>query len=67
MGDMNADISEEKSLFGQQLIRFCQDSKLALSSKILLPVDRYTYISEAWHTTSWLYHIMCTAQIAEGH
>ena len=27
MGDMNADISDEKSLFGQHLIRFCQDSK----------------------------------------
>ena len=32
-----------------------------LSSKMLLPTDSYTYISEAWHTTSWLDHCICTA------
>jgi len=56
-----ADISDNDSLFGQQLIRFCQDSKLFFSSQILLPVGSYTYISEAWNTTSWLDHCICTA------
>lgn len=37
--DMNADISNENILFGQHLIRFCQDNKLALSSQKLLPID----------------------------
>lgn len=63
MGDMNADFSDEKSVqhFGQHLVQFCKDSMLALSSKILLSVHIYLYISKAWHTTSWLDHIMCTA------
>ena len=61
MGDMNADVADDKSIFGQRLIQFCQDNKLVLSSKILLPVESYTYVSEAWHSTSWLDHIVCTA------
>lgn len=28
---------------------------------MLLPADSYSYISEAWHTTSWLDHCMSTA------
>lgn len=28
---------------------------------IVLPVDSYTHISEAWHTTSWLDHCLTTA------
>ncbi len=59
--DMNADISGKKSLFSQHLVQFCEDSKLVLSSKVLLPVDSYTYTSEAWHTTSWLDQCVCTA------
>lgn len=58
---MNADISDIKSLFGQHLIRFCKENKLMLSSQILMPEDSYTYISEAWSTTSWLDHCICTA------
>ena len=27
----------------------------------MLPDNSYTYISEAWHTTSWLDHCICTA------
>lgn len=42
VGDMNADISDKKSLFGQHLIRFCKDNKLKLSSQILMPEDSYT-------------------------
>lgn len=61
VGDMNADISDEKSLFGQHLEQFCQDSKMIFSSKVLLPADSYTHISEEWHTKSWLDHCVCTA------
>ena len=35
-----------------------------MSTKELLPTDSYTYISEAWHTTSWLDHCISTA---DGH
>ena len=42
MGDLNAEISDDKSLFGQHLKQFCHDSKLILSSMKFLPVDSYT-------------------------
>ena len=45
---------------GKHLAQFCSDSGLILSSKLLLPNDSYTYISEAWHSTSWLDHCLCT-------
>lgn len=61
LGDLNADISDTNSLFGQHLTQFCNDSKVMLSTKELLPVDSYTHVSEAWHTTSWLDHCISTA------
>ena len=60
VGDLNADVTDANSLFGNHLNQFCSDSGLVLSSKILLPNDSYTYISEAWHSISWLDHCLCT-------
>ena len=60
VGDMNADVSSVNSIFGKHLIQFCLDSGLILSSKVLLPDDSFSYVSEAWHTTSWLDHCLCT-------
>ena len=34
---------------------------MILSGKVLMPDNSYTYISKAWHTTSWLEHCICTA------
>lgn len=48
------------------LTQFCSDSGLILSSKVLLPNDTYTYISEAWHSTSWLDHCLCTVDAHES-
>lgn len=61
VGDMNADVSDGSALFAKHLMQFCFDNGLILSSKVLLPDSSYTYISEAWHTTSWLDHCICTA------
>ena len=61
VGDWNADISDCSSLFAKHLIQFCDDNVLTLSSQVLLPDDSYSYISEAWHTTSWLDHCVSTA------
>lgn len=36
-------------------------NNLIISSKMFLPVKSYTYISEAWHTVSWLDHCISTA------
>lgn len=60
-GDMTADISDTRSLFGQHLIQFCHNNNLVLFTKEKLPPDSHTYISEAWHTTSWLDHYICSA------
>lgn len=61
---MNADIADSGSVFANHLTRFCEDNNLTLSSGVLLPADSYTYISEAWHTSSWLDHCFSTA---DGH
>ncbi len=59
--DMNADLSDNSSLFANCGLRFCDDNNLILSTQILLPADSFSYISEAWHTTSWLDHCISTA------
>lgn len=46
--------------FAGHLMEFCDDSKLIISSKSLQSEDSYTYISEAWHTTSWFDHCIST-------
>ena len=48
------------SVFGDLLLKFCDDHDLILADKCSLPADSYTYLSPAWGTTSWLDHIMCT-------
>lgn len=60
IGDMNADIADRNSLFANHMIQFCQDNSLKLSSQEFLPSNTYTYISEAWHTASWLDHCIST-------
>lgn len=61
IGDMNADIKDSKSKFGNHFREFCNNSNLILSSDALMPSDTFTYISDAWHTTLWLAHCMSTA------
>ena len=61
LGDLNADISDVGSVFGRHLNQFCVNNKLVLTSKVMLPTNSFTYISEAWHTTSWLDHCISTA------
>lgn len=60
-GDFNADVSDSNSLFAKHLVHFCNDNNLVLSSKVFLPNNSFTYVSEAWHTTSWRDHCLCTA------
>lgn len=52
VGNMNADVTDTNSLFGNHLLQFCSDSGLILSSKVLMLENSFTYISEAWHSTS---------------
>lgn len=38
VGDLNAHVSANNSFFGIHLVRFCTDSGLVLSIKVLLPI-----------------------------
>ena len=60
VGDFIAD-SSKTSPFGSILCDFCHDNSFTIADKEYLPADTYTYVSSAWGTTSWLDHIVCTA------
>ncbi len=51
IGDMNADIGDDRSTFANHLQHFCVENGFVLSSQMRLPQDSYKY-----HTTSWLDH-----------
>lgn len=61
IGDFNADLSDHNSAFANHLMQFCNDNNILMSSKLLLPDNSFTYISDAWHSTSWLDHCISTA------
>ena len=42
------DFNADVSVFAKHVVQFCSD-------------NGYTYVSDAWHTTSWLDHFICTA------
>ena len=60
VGDFNAHIGNSPSNFGRYLIDTCIENDLVFSSKILLPFDSFTYISDMWNSTSWLDHCIST-------
>ena len=55
MGDYSANIKSE-SVFGSELIKFCDLNNLCFIDKSSHLPDSYTFISQAHHTTSWLDH-----------
>ena len=59
LGDWNADISDDSSIFAGHLRQFCSDTGLLLSDEVNLPSDTFT---ERWHTTSWLDHCLESQQ-----
>ena len=63
MGHFNAHIGASPSRFGKFLIDSCVDNNCVISSKVLLPHDSFTYISERWGTTSWLDHCISSEGI----
>ena len=60
IGDYNADISDDHSMFGKHLFTFCQDHGFVLSSQKLLPPNSFTFISN-WETVSWLDHCISSS------
>ena len=57
MGDYNANIKSE-SVFGSELIEFCDLNNLCFIDKSSLLPD--SFISQTHHTTSWLDHCIST-------
>ena len=55
MQDFNACPSNN---FGELLSQFCLEHELKISDKIILPVDSFTYVSDAHGTCSWLDHVV---------
>ena len=60
MGDYNADISDDHSMFANHLLTCCQDNGFVLSSQQLLPSNSFTFISN-WETVSWLDHCISSS------
>ena len=58
--DFNANLSRA-SLFGDILLKFCVDNSIYIFDHATLSNDTYTYTSYSWGTTSWLDHVLCTA------
>ena len=52
-----------KSMFDNELIKFCDRNELVISDITLLTRDSFTYVSEAHCTTSWLDHAICSRNI----
>ena len=64
LGDWNAVISDDSSIFAGHLMQFCSDTGLLLSDEVNLPSDTFTHVSERWHTTAWLDHCLSSK---DGH
>ena len=59
LGDFNADI-QSTSMFGAELIDFCNNNNLCFIDKEKLPPDSFTFVSQAHGTTSWIDHCITT-------
>ncbi len=60
VGDYNAHITDDWSLFAKHLLNLCRDTGMIFSSKLLLPHDSFIFVSN-WETTSWLDHYVCSS------
>ena len=59
LGDFNADIKSD-SVFGSELIEYCDNNSLCCIDKSMLLSDSFTFYSAAHGTTSWLDHCVTT-------
>ena len=60
VGDFNANVSDSNSVFGNHLKNLCNDHNIINATFSKLPHDSFTFISDIWHTVSWLDHCLCT-------
>ena len=43
------------------MVQLCDDTGFIISSKVLLPADSFTHVSETWGSVSWLDHIVSSS------
>ena len=60
LSDFNADI-QSSSVFGDELIDFCDNNNLCFIDNEKLLTDSFTFVSQTHGTTSWLDHCITTA------
>ena len=66
-GDWNANIRDPvNSLFARHMIDFCHDNNYNISTRLMLPDDSYTHVSEAWGSVSWLDHIVSSSDFHDN-
>ena len=53
LGDFSANI-QSQSIFGTELIEFCDMNNLCFTDRMMLLPDAFTFVSQAHDTTSWL-------------
>ena len=58
LGDFNTDVMKN-TVYSSHLICFIERTKCIMSDHFFLE-DAYTYVSDAWGTTSWLDHCIAT-------
>lgn len=63
-GDVNCDPRIDDD-YGRVLTSFCGDMDLSLIDMDILKNGAFTYISDAWGTTSWIDHCLCSAEICK--
>ena len=57
VGDWNADLRNvQHSLFAAHMLNFCSDNNLVISTRMSLPDDSYSFVSDGWRSLSWLDH-----------
>ena len=66
-GDWNANIRDPvNSLFVRHIIDFCHDNNYNISTRLMLPDDSFTHVSEAWGTVSWMDHIVSSSEFHDN-
>ena len=64
VGDWNANLGQTgQATFAEHMTEFCEEHSLVVSSKVLLPPDSFTYVSDSWATVSWLDHAVSSADM----
>ena len=51
--DWNADLRNvQQSLFAAHMLNFCSDNNLVISTRMSLPDDSYSHVSDSWGSLS---------------